>query len=220
MVHRPALPPAAALFLLHHTISIFFSPSKSNSLSKALISHHHVWYVSIQVLPTAAISLEAPLHGLCTWSAQDLTSSEDPEGDSQMNESPSSHGDDSDAMFPAANDAPGASSLNQHATPYDQQTAELSPPYSQDLPEANGDEAMDITWSELGPVWGASQNTTDGNGRKSDFARSAETATAFQPGASWDNPKARDEWKRQWSGILDKKFSLGECFSFKPSTKY
>ena len=139
-----------------------------------------------------------------------LRMSKDPEGDSHMSPATdSSQGEGSDAMFPAANEAPAPP--NVHAPIADQQAAgELSPPYSQDQPDANDDEAMDLTGAE--PAWDAStQNintASDGNAGKSEFARSAEAQ--HQPGASWDNPKAREECQRQWNALLDKNFSLSK----------
>lgn len=119
----------------------------------------------------------------------------------------SSQGEDSEAMFPAANDALS----NLLATTSNQQTAgELSPPYSQDQPDANGDEAMDLTGGE--PTWDMpSQTTNAGNGLGgvSESYRMGEAQ--YVPGQSWDNPKAREESQRQWSGLLDKNFSLSGC---------
>ena len=139
-----------------------------------------------------------------------LRLSKDPEGDSHMSPATeSSQGEGSDAMFPAANDAPALSNL--HAPTSNQQAAgELSPPYSQDQPDANGDEAMDVTGGE--PAWdmsGQTINAGNGSGGRSEFAKSAEAQ--HLPGQSWDNPKARDECQKLWNGLLDKKFSLSGC---------
>ena len=122
----------------------------------------------------------------------------------------SSQGEGSDAMFPAANDDPATPNI--HAPIANQQAAgELSPPYSQDQPENNDDEAMDLTGGE--PGWDvSSQNIiAAGNGisGKSEFTTS--TGAQHQPGQSWDNPKAREECQRQWNTLLDKNFSLSKC---------
>ena len=141
-----------------------------------------------------------------------LKLSKEPEGDSQMSPATeSSQGEGSDAMFPASNDAPALPNL--HTPTSNQQAAgELSPPYSQDQPDANSDEAMDLTGGE--PAWDMSNQTmnpTHSNGGRSEFAKSAEAQ--HLPGQSWDNPKARDEYQRQWNGLLDKNFSLSMCMS-------
>lgn len=121
-----------------------------------------------------------------------------------------SQGEESDTMFPAANDAPAVGNLDDQ-TRHMQAVGELSPPYSQDQGDADEDEAMDLTGGE--PALDASsQNMHAGSGNvsvtRSEFARSAEAK--HEPGASWDNQKARDEYEKHWHGLLDKNFSLSK----------
>lgn len=137
---------------------------------------------------------------------QKLTSPKDPEGDSHMSPATeSSQGEDSDAMFPAANDAPST----LHTTSNEQATGELSPPNSQDHPDTNGDEAMDLNGGES--AWNMpSQSSHTGNGVGGKGESSMGGDTDYVPGQSWDNPKAREDAQRQWNGLLDKNFSLSE----------
>lgn len=147
-----------------------------------------------------------------------LTLSKDLEGDKDMSPATeSSHGEgESDTMFPAASDT--AAMSNTHAKLADQRTAdgELSPPYSQDPPDVTEDEAMDLSGGE--PAWEMSSNAPiyklDGNsdGATQDFT--AKTGEMYKPGA-WDTVKTREEYQRQWNGLLDKNFSLSEEASSK-----
>lgn len=122
----------------------------------------------------------------------------DPDGDDQMQaSSPSTHGDDSDSMFPI-----GDESLNAPPTLQDDITGDLSPPHSQDLPQVDGDEAMDLSGDHIGAMGTDSQ----GRGLQIDPAQGLEQSSA--PGASWNNPKAREEFQRAWNSVVDKKFNL------------
>ena len=112
--------------------------------------------------------------------------------------SPSSQEDDSDAMFPTPND-PSSS----HATYGEGLARELSPPHSQDAAQPDGDEPMDLT---------GTRGMEEGGGADGDKSVPMKLSEANQePGASWNNPKAREEYKRAFSQLQDKKFSLSEC---------
>lgn len=140
----------------------------------------------------------------------------DQEGDSQMSPATdSSQGEGSDAMFPAANDA----SSNLHPTASNQQApGELSPPYSQDQPDADGDEAMDLTGDEPGSdVPGQATNGGMNYGGRNESTKAVEAKN--MPGQSWDNPKARDDYQRQWNALLDKGFSLSKFNVWRRSMK-
>lgn len=116
----------------------------------------------------------------------------------------SSDAEDAESMFPTANDPVTTNSqfdsiLNTASGP----VSDLSPPASQDPPGRNGalaqdGEAMDIGNGERG---------RKGN-LKSEFAKTA--ASTHEPGASWNNRKAKDEWQRAWNSLEDKTFSLSE----------
>ena len=134
--------------------------------------------------------------------------------------------DDSDAMFPSELEPPGhapQNSVNPLASSL--LPAGSTPPLSQDQ-----DDAMD-----MGPLHGmnpSEEETTVRNGMtmktvpwtrkvsprkvspgdlasggKSDFAMSAEMA---EPGASWNNRKAKEEYQRASMQIEDKIFSLSK----------
>ncbi|KAL2055936.1 hypothetical protein ABVK25_003578 [Lepraria finkii] len=101
--------------------------------------------------------------------------------------------------------------------PPSQPRARHTPPQSQDL-----DDAMDMgaspgmTTDEDGmkiktvPYTGYMRKASPGKfapGEKSDFAKSAEMA---EPGATWNNRKAREEYQRANMHIEDKDFNLRE----------
>ena len=139
---------------------------------------------------------------------EDLTLLPDPEGDNDMSpatESPQAE-EDADAMFPEAND----NALNSQSTLADRRAAagELSPPRSQDAPDTNEDEAMDLTSGEQ--AWETSGHfaltSNNGNGTREYTFKSGEQ---WRPGA-WDTVKAREEYHRHWTGLVDKNFSLSE----------
>jgi len=118
----------------------------------------------------------------------------------------SSEADDSDVMFPTANDPPTATSqLSEILIPADDPALDLSPPASQDPPPPDFDTAQD----------GEAMDTSDAehvvkNGVRSNLSRRA--ADAYEPGAKWNNKKARDEWQRAWTNLEDKNFSLSKCW--------
>ena len=133
----------------------------------------------------------------------------DPE-DSHMLESSSSS--DDEAMFPSELEPPGLTA-HDHLAPLETHPSGLSPPQSQEIPEA-----MDTATAPGHDTNGADQlmdaaqgmDQSNGNGwePKSDFAKSAEMT--HEPGSCWNNKKARDEWQKAWNQIEDKNFSLSE----------
>ncbi|KAL8712328.1 MAG: hypothetical protein Q9220_003479 [cf. Caloplaca sp. 1 TL-2023] len=137
----------------------------------------------------------------------------DPEGDLQMRSSTEPSEDDLDAMFPDANEPPNNSvhtpepSISKNL----QQFSELSPPTSQDpvVDSRNfGSETMD--------VGGGSGSGDIEYGQGDSFGESAGSRALSiadrEPGASWNNRKQRDEEERTREHVLDKGFSLRECW--------
>ena len=126
--------------------------------------------------------------------------------------------DDSDAMFPSELDPPGHTPQNNlHPTASSLPRAGHTPPQSQDLDyDMDMRASHDMTPDEDGmtiktvPYTGYIQKASPGEfapGEKSDFAKSAEMA---EPGASWNNRKAREEYQRATMQIEDKNFNLSE----------
>lgn len=110
--------------------------------------------------------------------------------------------DESDALFPAANDPPVNVNTIYGGNP------ELSPPHSRETSPKAAAEAMDTAGGNTandvdGPI--DSNPMAEPN---SDFAKSAEGIP--EPGACWNNPKARDEYQRQLNLLQDRNFSLGK----------
>lgn len=134
----------------------------------------------------------------------------DNDGDSQMHLS-SPESEDTDAMFPTANDPPAPPGAPTTQTLYAEQRAvydraELSPPHSQDRFQANGDDTMDLT-DGFEATAGRSARVQD---ETAQYAISTEDSQ--RPGASWDNPKAKEEYARAYNQVQDKKFSLSRSF--------
>ncbi|KAI4134562.1 MAG: hypothetical protein LQ347_001407 [Umbilicaria vellea] len=135
-----------------------------------------------------------------------LTVPADVDGDSQMRTSSSSDADDTEAMFPTANDPPTPQN-NPMLMPF--QASELSPPTSQDPPDQNGvglppEDLMDL--SEV-------HNLSNRNGMDEDvLARGVglKEEDISQPGWAWNNKKARDDYSRAMEQVVDKSFSLRE----------
>ncbi len=116
---------------------------------------------------------------------------------------------DSD-MFPTANSPPPQSA---HLDQLNQPTALSSPPASQDPPHTNAngngmpddeDEAMDTV-----PMDGSERSERNGVGG-ADGQERGKGSDEFEPGAGWNNKRARDEWGRAWGSCEDKSFSLSE----------
>ena len=115
-------------------------------------------------------------------------------------------------MFPSELE-PSSTNPNDSLNPLDYQPTGLSPPHSQEPPDA-----MDTVEGNSHEMNGADQlmeaaqgiDQSEGNGwePKSEFAKSAELAQ--EPGHCWKNMKARDEWQKAWNQIEDKNFSLRE----------
>ena len=150
---------------------------------------------------------------LVTKLEEKLTLSKDPEGDNDMSPTTESSNEEEEAdnMFPAAND--NTTAPNTQATLADQHPAsgELSPPLSQDPPDLNEDEAMDL--GDGNTAWETTNNIQsykiDGNGDGATQDRTVNTGNSYKPGG-WDTPKAREEYQRHWHGLLDKNFSLSK----------
>ena len=132
----------------------------------------------------------------------------DPE-DSHMLES--SSGSDDEAMFPSELDGP-TSTLHDNIGALGTQPSGLSPPPSQDLPDAmdtaEGSHEMNGADQLMDAAQGIDQSNGNGWEPKSDFAKSAEMT--HEPGSCWNNKKAREEWQKAWNQIEDKNFSLSE----------
>ena len=124
------------------------------------------------------------------------------DGDSQMRSSSSS--DDSDAMFPAANEPP-TTQTNSVFTQLRQ--ADLSPPSSQDPPDLAGaasvEDAMDIT-EGVDLAGGNDRGQAALTGEPMEHERELEK----EPGYAWKNVKAREEYQRAMDSVVDKHFSL------------
>ncbi len=148
-----------------------------------------------------------------------LTPSSDPDGDSQMRVSSS---DDSDAMFPTANEpAPARSNavLSEVLA---------SPPTSQDPPDQAGagfqEDMMDFTESANANIGGNGfdQHSTPaevagstGGSRKpqmkmGSLGRGWEMEKEKEPGYAWNNKKARDDYHRAMEQVVDKNFNLSK----------
>lgn len=134
------------------------------------------------------------------------------DGDSQMQSNPFDDGDDTELMFPSANDPPTPPRNSQPQT--FQPTAELSPPASQDPREdLEMGESMDTRVNRmdgngtLPSIFNpetdiSSNNLSGGKARKSDEEN--------QPGYAWMNKRAQEEWARALEHVVDKKWSMRE----------
>lgn len=137
--------------------------------------------------------------------------------------SSSSEGDESEALFPSANDPPQAQNQSQTIV----FSSELSPPTSQEPPEETGwngfrDGDMDfseshgtlndknlqkhVSHSDL-PV----SNTQSKSQATEDYENSEDIEQ--EPGYTWKNPKAREDYSRAMEQVVDKDFSLSMIYS-------
>ena len=118
-------------------------------------------------------------------------------------------------MFPSEVDGAPSSTLhdNNLAPILKNQPSSLSPPQSQNVFE----DAMDTTegnpkMNGADQLMEAAQGIDQSNGNdwepKSEFAKSAELVV--EPGSSWNNKKAREEYQKAWNQIEDKGFTLSE----------
>lgn len=133
-----------------------------------------------------------------------LTVPADVDGDSQMRSSSSSDADDTETMFPEANDPPTPQN-NPMLVPF--QASELSPPTVQDPPDQNGVGVPSEDLMDLGEV----QDLSSRNGMDEDvMARGVglKEEDMRQPGWTWNNKKARDEYARAMEQVVDKNFNL------------
>ena len=81
---------------------------------------------------------------------------------------------------------------------------ELSPPHSQDQVQQDVDEAMDLRADDETMA----DDVVVGDGERE--LRPRGSTNGFEAGASWTNPKAREEYARAYELLLDKKFTLSE----------
>ncbi|MCJ1373200.1 hypothetical protein MMC20_004427 [Loxospora ochrophaea] len=134
-----------------------------------------------------------------------MSGAHDADGDSQMRSS-SSGEDETESMFPSADD-PQTPRHNPVLSEY--QVNELSPPASQDPPAQNGilsqDDPMD--YAEVQHVAQSQRHLEQlGPGENLEKNGNAE----LEPGSSWNNDKAREEYLRALDQVLDQSFNLRE----------
>lgn len=121
---------------------------------------------------------------------------------------------DSDAMFPSSDHhlRGGGGAL--------QNTSDLSPPLSQDIPSQNGPgtrlgvDSMDTAAGQI-----------PDDGRKRDLMTVANilfkaSEKSVEPGHAWKNRKAREEYSRAMESVLDKSFSLSTFSDIWESPQY
>lgn len=128
-----------------------------------------------------------------------------------MQSSPSSVEDETEIMFPTAHDTLTPTKTTLATQPFG---SELSPPASQDPPsQRNGamaeDDVMDYTSNQQNGNGGAvvEQSITREVARR---ARDVER----QPGSSWNNPRAAEEYNRAMETVVDQKFNLRKYILF------
>ena len=132
-----------------------------------------------------------------------LKDEDDQDGDSQMLSSDS--GNESDSMFPSANDPPTPQNLNAIALAQ-LRSSQLSPPDSQDPFNMNGsvpqEDLMDMSEQQLGEFSSTGLDTMVGpsNEQQKDADK--------EPGWAWKNKKAMDDYHRVMDQVLDKNFNL------------
>ena len=140
---------------------------------------------------------------MCETLAKAMNVNLDLDGDSRMHSSSSSDEADSDSMFPAEHEPPGSASQHQNSIHPDTlhgypqsfpEAAASTPPQSQDNDQPMDMETGNDRVSENGPS-GAGQKSAD---------------LENEPGASWNNKKAIEEYRRALTQIEDKNFSLSE----------
>ena len=144
--------------------------------------------------------------------------SKEPGGDSRMRTS--SDEDESETLFPSANDPP----LGEDTAPSSIFSTELSPPASQDPPdptewEGVRDENVDIVPQDA-QVMARSKDGEERSGVmhglngslfntpfKADYVPSA---VEHEPGYAWKNAKAADDYFKATEHVTDKNFSLSK----------
>lgn len=144
----------------------------------------------------------------------------DHDGDSQMRASSSD--EDSDTMFPTANEPAPAGPDPALSEPL------ASPPTSQDPPDPIGvssqADVMDFTESANANIGGngfdhPGSGTAGSAGgiqkpqaKMGGFGGEWEMAKEKEPGYAWTNKKARDEYHRAMEQVVDKSFNLSKTF--------
>jgi len=135
-----------------------------------------------------------------------MSHEEDGDGDSQMLSSDSDNG--SDSMFPSANDPPTPQNLSASALAQ-LRSSQISPPNSQDPFNVNGnlpqEDLMDMSEHQLGEVSNAGLVNVKG-----DLSNEEQRDQEKEPGWSWKNKKAIDDYQRAMEQVLDKSFNLRE----------
>ena len=132
-----------------------------------------------------------------------------------MRSSSSSDADDTETMFPTANDPPNPHN-NPMLAPF--QTSELSPPTSQDPPDQNGgvvpsEDLMDLT---------GGQDLLNRNGMDEELVTRGGTLKdqeMREPGWAWNNKKAREDCSRAMEQVVDKNFNLRRFYVFEMMEK-
>jgi hypothetical protein len=114
------------------------------------------------------------------------------DGDSEMRSSPEESETDPFPSTNAANNHDPVTPTDNTLSPIDKlKMAELSPPTSQDPPGLDGlaEPQLPFTLSGLDDI-------------------KPKEMKMDEPGASWKNKKAQEDFQRAWSDVVDKDFSL------------
>ena len=138
----------------------------------------------------------------------------------------SSDEDESETLFPSANDPP----LGEDVAPSTIFSAELSPPTSQDPPDATEWEGFqDENLDPIPPGAPSMARSKAGEGRSGGIYRPngnssrtlskqglGQSGAENAPGYAWRNAKAREEYHEAMEQITDKGFSLSKitCISW------
>ncbi|MCJ1401889.1 hypothetical protein MMC11_005106 [Xylographa trunciseda] len=135
-----------------------------------------------------------------------MSNEEDRDGDSEMLSSDSEN--ESDSMFPSANDPPTPQNLSANALAQ-LRSSQLSPPNSQDPFNTSGnmpqEDLMDMSEQQAGELF----STGLGNA-KAILSNEEQMDLEKEPGWAWKNNKAIDEYERAMDHVLDKNFNLRE----------
>ena len=100
----------------------------------------------------------------------------------------------SDAMFPET-DLPGS------AKAMDNPALFTTPPHLQELSDPTNQEALKVEDSGKEAVWSIGENS-----------KGQKPAVSDEPGASWNNKKAIDDYRRAQAQIEDPSFTLRKCY--------
>lgn len=130
-----------------------------------------------------------------------------------MQVSPSSGEDETETMFPTANDPPTPTLTQQNLHDFN---TELSPPTSQEVPSSadKGTRQTDAMDYSVGQRNGA-DGAKDAPSPTRDAARRMDQRN--EPGASWNNLRAQEEYARAMENVVDQGFNLRK-WSCEPSS--